>query len=363
MGTLVNSDLKIEDIIFWDEDIPLTDRFTISGGSLPAARNLFIRLTLRNGAVGFGECAPFAEITGEDRNATENIISRLKPVLLERPVYEYRDISRIMSEMAPANPAARCGLETAILDAFCRSLGIPLWAFFGGVATGPYETDVTIPILDKGRCLELAEHWYQQGFRILKMKIGANLDSDLANITAISKRFTDVSIIADANQGLDEKDALGLVKSLKKINADIRCIEQPVHKADIMAMARLRSESPFPICADESVASRKDATDILKSSAADIINIKIMKSGVIEAYDIALFALAGGMEIMFGGMVETRLAMSCSLAMAASVGPVHTLDLDTPLLMTYDPWNGGYGYKGPTMTLSPDPGLGITPRS
>ena len=57
MGSLINSDLKIKEITSRDEDIPLTDRFTISGGSLPAARNLFIRLTLQNGVVGFGECA------------------------------------------------------------------------------------------------------------------------------------------------------------------------------------------------------------------------------------------------------------------------------------------------------------------
>ena len=78
---------------------------------------------------------------------------------------------------------------------------------------------------------------------------------------------------------------------------------------------------------------------------------------------MALFALVSGMKIMFGGMVETRLAMGCSLAMAAGCGSVHTLDLDTPLLMTEDPWQGGYRYEGPVVLLSHEPGLGISPRT
>jgi hypothetical protein len=66
---------------------------------------------------------------------------------------------------------------------------------------------------------------------------------------------------------------------------------------------------------------------------------------------------------MFGGMMETRLAMGRSLAMAAGIGPAHTLDLDTPLLMATDPLEGGYRYEGPVMVLAEGAGMGIAPIS
>lgn len=66
---------------------------------------------------------------------------------------------------------------------------------------------------------------------------------------------------------------------------------------------------------------------------------------------------------MFGGMMETRLAMGCSLAMAAGIGPLHTLDLDTPLLMATDSLEGGYRYEGSKMVMVEATGMGIAPQS
>ena len=84
-----------------------------------------------------------------------------------------------MHETLPHAPAARCGIETAILDALCRSLGVPLWKYLGGTDGSPYETDITIPILGFERSLELAEHWYTRGFRVFKLKVGIDLNTDL----------------------------------------------------------------------------------------------------------------------------------------------------------------------------------------
>jgi L-alanine-DL-glutamate epimerase-like enolase superfamily enzyme len=363
MTGLLGSDLKIADVSAWGVDIPLKDEFTISRGSIPIAHNLFVAVGLQNGIVGYGESAPFPELTGEDRQKTAEAIDMLKLHLVGKPISEFRRISNIMAEAAPWNPAARCGLETAILDALCRSLGLPMWAFFGGGNVGPNQTDITIPIVGKERCLELAGHWYNSGFRIFKIKVGKDLDADLSNIIEMQNRFSDVCFIIDANQAFSESEALRFINSLKKAGINVRLFEQPVERIDIDAMARLRALSYYPICADESVTCRKDVADFLKASAADVINVKIMKSGVMEAFDMVLLALAGGMGVMYGGMVETRLAMGCSLALAVGIGSVHTLDLDTPLLMDSDPVEGGYRYDGPAVIVSSLPGLGATPKS
>jgi len=43
---------------------------------------------------------------------------------------------------------------------------------------------------------------------------------------------------------------------------------------------------------------------VIGAKAAGVINLKIMKSGVLEACRIATIARANGIELMFGGMVE-----------------------------------------------------------
>ena len=363
MRSVSDSDLVISAVTAWPVDIPLTDTFAISRGSITSAESVFVEVTLRSGAVGYGECAPFTSISGEDRTGTLRAVERLRDGLMGQSAGTLRRLAALMQESAPANPAARCGLETAVLDAFCRAIGIPMWLYFGGACRGPFVTDITLPMLGREKYMELADYWYGRGFRVLKAKVGSHVDSDIAVIHDIFALYPDTSFVVDANQGFSERDALLLMRALQKSGVAVRMIEQPVHKSDIEALARLRREKIFPICADESVGSRADAATIVRAGAADIVNIKITKCGVIEALDIALFSLTAGLQIMFGGMMETRLAMGCSLAMAAGIGPAHTLDLDTPLLMATDPLEGGYRYEGPNMVLAKGAGMGIAPTS
>jgi len=147
------------------------------------------------------------------------------------------------------------------------------------------------------------------------------------------------------------------------MKCNILLFEQPVPKDDLMRMAQIRKATRIPIAADESVSTAQEALAVIRAGAADIINIKIMKSGVIEALKIAAIARAAGIKLMLGGMVETRLAMSCSLAIAIGIGGVDILDLDTPLLLSEDPLEGGYRYAGPTMSVWSEPGLGMRPIS
>lgn len=356
-----NSDLRIVAVDTHEVDIPLSDPFAIVQGEISVARNIYIRVTLANGIAGYGESAPFPEITGEDRSATLRAIQGLRGILLGRPVASYRLISRLMTEADRDHPAARCGLEMAVLDALCRSLGVPMWQFFGGDSSQKYQTDITIPMLGEKRCAELADRWYERGFRILKVKVGKNLDADFATIDAIAAKHSDVEFVIDANQGFSEGDVVRLINFLNRKQINVRLLEQPVHKSDLAGMLHIRRKADFPICADEAVHNARDAIRVIQANAVDVVNIKIMKCGVLEALDIATLVRSFGLGVMFGGMVESRLAMSCSLAIAMGYGPAHTLDLDTPLLMASDPLTGGYCYDGPVMCASDLPGLGMAP--
>src|SRR5206468_8577908 len=97
-------------------------------------------------------------------------------------------------------------------------------------------------------------------------------------------------------------------------------------------------------------SDRDWSSDVCSSDlAADFINIKIMKSGLLAALDIAAYARAAGLRLMIGGMVETRIAMGCSFGLVLGRGGFDLLDLDTPLLLATDPVKGGYRYEGPKL--------------
>jgi o-succinylbenzoate synthase len=342
-------------------NVELTDTFTISQGSVETVRNLLVIITLQNGIVGYGEITPFPELKGEDREACIQRFNKISSEVIGKSLENIRYISHFLNEALSTSPSVKCGIEVSMLDALSRSLSIPLWTYFGGLSKEIIQTDITIPILSTDRSLQLARKWYDKGFRTLKIKVGIEHDREIKLISEINKEHRNIRFIIDANQAFNENQALEFIRELKSEQCDIIVFEQPLNRYDYVGMGRLKKLLNVPIAADESVFSVKDLQQVIKYGSADVVNLKIMKTGVFNVLDIATTSLSMGLDLMIGGMVETRIAMGCSAAIAMGYCPVKYIDLDTPLLMSSDPLIGGYSYCGPDIMPWETPGLGIEP--
>jgi L-alanine-DL-glutamate epimerase-like enolase superfamily enzyme len=342
---------------FWPVDVPITDPFVVATGSRTVAENVFLRITLANGAQGYGEAAPFPEVGGETRECSLLALHRLGKAVLGRSAANDKEIGRALSEQAPTYPAARCGLETAVIDAYCRASNIPMWQFWGGADVRARETDITIPITDLDKTVALARGWYAEGFRLFKMKVGKDVEDDIRRLDAVHRTLPGISFIGDGNQGFSRQDCLIFAQGVKSFGGRMVLLEQPVVRDDLDSMAAIRRETGIPVAADESVRSLAGAQEVVARGAADYINIKIMKTGVVEAVEIASFIKASGLKLMIGGMVETRMAMGCSFSLVLGLGCFDVLDLDTPLLLASDPVTGGYRYDHSHLQPWSGPGL------
>ena len=362
MDDLNLKELAIKDIVIKPVDLGLINDFTISRGSISVAENIFVCVKINSGIKGYGEIAPFEGLTGEKREKSLHIAEKFRSALTGKSVSNFYHLSKLLYEIAPDHPSTRCGFETAIIDAYARYLNVPFWALFGGKVINNLKTDITIPISDINQSMELAENWYKKGFETLKLKVGKNPENEIHLVEKIFKKLPDVKFIFDANQGFSKSEAVQFIKELIKLKCKVEMIEQPVERDDTDGLKELRHAFHIPIAADESVLSKKDAIDLVKKDAVDIINLKIMKSGVIETFEIASIAKAAGLELMIGGMVESRLGMSCSLGIVLSRGDIKYLDLDTPLLLKEDHHEGGYEYHSALIKPYTGNGLALTPK-
>jgi L-alanine-DL-glutamate epimerase-like enolase superfamily enzyme len=349
--------LTVTRVELWPIDIPITDPFVVATGARTLAENVFIRITLAGGAQGYGEAAPFPEVGGETREACLTAATELAATLIGQSAADYRTLGHRLYAQAAPQPSARCGLETALVDAYCHATGQPLWALWGGTDVRVRETDITIPIADFDDTVRLARHWHDRGFRLFKMKVGQDVDGDVRRLEAVHRRLPGIAFIGDANQGYSREACLAFATGVKRFGGHLVLLEQPVVREDLDGLAALRHLTGVPVAADESVRSLEDAKTVLSKQAADYINIKIMKTGVAAALEIASFALASGLRLMIGGMVEARIAMGCSFSLVLGCGGFDILDLDTPLLLAQDPVRGGYRYDGPQ--LQPWHGAGL----
>jgi L-alanine-DL-glutamate epimerase-like enolase superfamily enzyme len=357
------SSFAVTKVECWPVDVPLTEPFVVATGARLVAENVFVRVTLSSGAQGYGEAAPFPEVGGENRESCLAVLQQLTKTVLGRSAADYEAIGRLLSDQAPTHPAARCGLETACIDAYCHASNMPMWQLWGNADVREYETDITIPICDFDKTLSLAHGWHTKGFRLFKMKVGKDVDEDIRRLEAVHKTLPGITFIGDGNQGFSREDCLTFANGIKNFGGRMVLFEQPVARDDLDSMAAIRRETGIPVAADESVRSLTDAQEVVARKAADYINIKIMKTGVAEAKEIASFTKQAGLKLMIGGMVETRIAMGCSFSLVLGLGGFEILDLDTPLLLARDPVSGGYKYDGPRLLPWEAPGLGMSSAS
>ncbi|XP_047972493.1 L-Ala-D/L-amino acid epimerase-like [Salvia hispanica] len=329
----------------------------LASARLDGVENVAVRVELRNGCVGWGESP------AEDQAAALAAVAVACRALLESPGKSLAIVLAEIGGMLPGHSFAsvRAGIEMALIDAVANSIGVPLWRLFGGFSNA-ITTDITIPIVSPTEAAELASKYRVQGFKHLKLKVGKNLSADIEVLKAIRTVHPDCLFILDANEGYSSEEAIQVLQKLHEMEVTPILFEQPVHRDDWKGLGHVsrvaRTKYGVSVAADESCRSLDDVKKIVKEDLAHVVNIKLAKMGVIGALEIIDLARDSGLDLMIGGMVETRLAMGFAGHLAAGLGCFKFIDLDTPLLLAEDPVLGGYEVCGPVYKFTNTRGHG-----
>jgi L-alanine-DL-glutamate epimerase-like enolase superfamily enzyme len=98
-------------------------------------------------------------------------------------------------------------------------------------------------------------------------------------------------------------------------------------------LCQLTREAGILVCADESVSNFSEAALAIRLKAVKALNIKFMKTGILESWEIASLAKRNGIKLMIGAMMESALAVTASAHFAAGLGGFDFFDLDTPFFI------------------------------
>lgn len=170
----------------------------------------------------------------------------------------------------------------------------------------------------------------------------------------------DIDLRIDANQGWKPKEAVKVLREMEDAGLDIDFVEQPVIAHDIDGLKFVTDNVAIPVLADESIFSPMDALNVLERRAADLINIKLMKTGgIYNALKICSLAEIHGVECMIGCMLEAKVSVTAAVHLACAKSIITKIDLDGPVLCSEDPINGGAVFNESKITLTDKPGLGI----
>jgi len=307
---------------------PLTGPFRIATGQHNELKNVFLTIELENGVRGFGEAAVATHITGETVPQTEHNLHHAALKLIGRNI---SDFFRLCVEVRPVfevNHAGFAALEMAVMDAWTRSKNVPFWRLFGK-RPQRFSTDITIVIGTLKEAEVAATRFHRQGFRSFKVKIGRDPELDLKRVLAVHRLAPRSQIVLDANQAFTAERMLKFLKELKARRVRPALLEQPVKRDDWDGLRKLTREAGVLVCADESASNFSEAALAIRLKAVNALNIKFMKTGILESWEIASLAKRNGIKLMIGAMMESALAVTASAHFAAGLGWFDFFDLDT----------------------------------
>jgi L-alanine-DL-glutamate epimerase-like enolase superfamily enzyme len=349
--------MKIRELRVMRRSIPLRVPFKTALRTATEIESVEVTILLANGIAGRGAAAPAYVITGDSAESIEAaLLGPIRQAVIGADLAQFAQGLAKVQTCCIGNTSAKAAADIALHDAYSKALNLPLYRLLGGKKG--IDTDMTVGVDTPEAMAAQAAICVQDGFDVLKIKVGNDPKLDMARIQAVRERIpSHVRIRIDANQGWTPKEAVQIINEMERLKLGIEFVEQPVAAHDLEGLKFVTERVNVPIMADESLFSARDALKLVTGRCVDLFNIKLMKCGGIgEAQKIAGIAEAGGVRCMIGSMMESSMSVAAAAHFAAAHPNVQYYDLDAPLWLTEEP--EGIRYKGKYIELSNLPGIG-----
>jgi L-Ala-D/L-Glu epimerase len=354
--------MNIKKISVGETKVPLKQPFKTALRTVNEVHSLVLIIETDNGLKGFGEAPATAVITGDLINSMRAALDLIAPQLIGASLTEFNTLLLKIHRSVVHHNSLKAALEIALFDLRAQSMRVPLYQLLGGGLPN-LKTDITISLNDSATMVNDCVVAVGQGFDALKIKLGAaNWKDDVERVLSIYEAVgPNIALCLDANQAWLPKQAVQILRQIEAANIAIAFVEQPVKASDLAGLKFVTSNTLVPVLADEAVFSAADAGHILQTQAADIINIKLMKTaGISQAIEIANLTRRANRMCMIGCMLEGAISVTAAAHFAvAHQDVIRYIDLDGPQICAGSAINGGLRMDGPTIHLSDAPGLGI----
>lgn len=311
--------------------LPLRYVWKISRNASATKTNLLLAVA-GHGHRGIGEAAPNVRY-GE----TPELLAQQFAVLQAHGLAAVETLADLDALLA-AHPVAHAlsfGLEAALVQWLAARAGQPVWQWLGvPPPAAAVPTAFSLPIMAPGEVAGFVRAQGAARFALLKIKV--NQAEGLNLLREVARALPGHALLVDGNETWSDADAvLRFLEQAAAVPAlHLRLLEQPLPAALAADYRYLRSRSPVPLLADESVTDTADFADIARQFHG--VNVKLMKAGGFRrGIELLHRTRAHGLVPMLGCMVETSVGIAAALHISA-LADVH--DLDGFLIVQNEPF-------------------------
>lgn len=301
---LTEAETAIEHICIRLLKIPLQVPYKLSFAHVETFDTLLVEVHLRNGAEGIGEATILTGYTDETLDQCWTTACAIAPHLVRS---ETSNAQKWLAGFLDHNPFTVTAFATAIEMALGHpalsqaGTAVPLLGILNTTSVEQVEPE--------------AEQLVSSKYTTIKVKVGWDADADLARVAELQRVLAGrAQIRIDANQGYSTADACRFASRLDPANIEL--FEQACAAGDWEAAVAVKRASTVPVMLDESIYTMADVETAARLGAADLIKLKLMKLGSLDALERALVRIS---ELGMGAILGNGVASEAGCWMEACV--------------------------------------------
>lgn len=305
-------------------DHPLDQVFESASMYFDRRQHCLVEIVCDDGTTGWGECLGPALPNAAVVKAYEKWLLGRDPLETEKIWLELYNALRDQGQRG-LTVTALSGIDIALWDIKGKRFGVPVSTLLGGrwrdsvkaYATGSFRKEGVDRVADIAA--EVAGY-RREGFHAVKIKIGFDVEEDLAVIAAVREAIgEDMRLMIDANHGYDVLEAVELGNSAAEYGID--WFEEPVLPEQIGSYHAVRAGQPIPVAGGETWHGRYAMREPLETRAVDIIQPDICGTGgFTEMRKVADLAAIHGVRLV-PHVWGTAVQIAASLQFMAALPP------------------------------------------
>ncbi|MFD0796778.1 mandelate racemase/muconate lactonizing enzyme family protein [Maribacter chungangensis] len=329
--------MRITKISYERIDLKLAVPYTIAYETIDRTTNFILKIETNGKWVGYGCAAPDPVVTGEAPKDVERAIeNEITDYLIGKNPFTYALLLMELKQRLGKRASSLAMVDLALFDLISKKAEVPLYKFLGGYRTS-IPTSITIGILSLEETMKHAKEYVYQGFSILKIKGGSDLEEDVAKMNALHSMYPNVTWRFDGNQGYSVSDSISFIKETEAI--DLEMLEQPTIVGAEEHLGQVTNKVTTPVMADESLKTLADAFRLAQHKRINMVNIKLQKvGGIMVGMHINSVAKSANLQAMVGCIDECGLGIAAGLHFALSRPNIMYADLDGHLELVNDPY-------------------------
>jgi muconate cycloisomerase len=318
-------------------------------------------LIAEDGSVGLGEVFVWLPETGlMPEQVIATIGKGLSQYLISESPFNVERIRDRMDKNVKCSEVAKGLLDMACYDLMGKITGRPAHDFMGGAAVTEIPLAALIPLVNIDFMVFIADIFFKDGIRTLRLKLGNNIKEDIQIMTRMREVFGDEPRMrVDYNQAYSPAEAVKAIKSIEEFNIDIA--EQPVRAEDYMGMRYVQQRVDTPLMCHEGCFSLKDIITLVELGAVGVIGINAERpGGVTNALRAINYAEQKGLGVVVHNQsLGISSAMHLHLSAAKHYSIDHATELFGYVMMENDLLVTPIDYSGGTAKLPTGPGWGV----